>query len=234
MRLTNRWNRLVYRLWAPIYDTVLGAFFRPGRRRAMALLDPKPGERVLLIGVGTGADLPLLPAGVTALGIDLSAAMLARAHARLPLPGREVTLIEGDAQALPPGLGTFDAAVFNLVLSVVPDGAACLRETLRLLRPGGRIVIFDKFAPEGASPSPARRLLNGVTTLLGTDITRRLDDLVDRPDSRLSCRDEERRVDHSSHGERGTLGCVRVMVSTVSRNSGSTRGPWTSTSITGR
>ena len=63
---------------------------------------------------------------------------------------------------------------------MVPDGAACRRETQRLLRSGGRIVIFDKFAPQGASPSLGRRLLNGVTTLLGTNITRRLDDLLDR------------------------------------------------------
>src|SRR5437899_2180096 len=40
-------------------------------------------------------------------------------------------------------------------------------------------------------------------------------------------RDEERRVDHSSHGERGSRGCARVMTSTVSRNSGSTRGSLT-------
>src|SRR5439155_26439266 len=44
-------------------------------------------------------------------------------------------------------------------------------------------------------------------------------------------RDEQRRVDHSSHGERGSRGCVRVMASTVSRNSESTRGPLASASI---
>lgn len=69
MRLTNRWNRFVYRLWSPIYDGLFDRFFAaPGRRRAMQVLALQPGERVLLVGVGTGADLPLLPAGIRAVG----------------------------------------------------------------------------------------------------------------------------------------------------------------------
>jgi hypothetical protein len=45
----------------------------------VATLDAHAGQRVLLPGVGTGADLPLLPAGTCAIGVDLSPAMLARA-----------------------------------------------------------------------------------------------------------------------------------------------------------
>ena len=184
MKLTNRWNRFVYRLWSPIYDGMFDRFFAaPGRRRAMEVLALRPGERVLLVGVGTGADLPLLPVGVRAVGLDLSPDMLARAQAKLPLAGRDVTLIQGDAQALPPDLEGFDAAVLHLVLSVVPDGTACLQETLRALRPGGRAVIFDKFAPDGGKLTVRRRLVNLVTTLAGTDVTRRLGDMA--PASRL-------------------------------------------------
>ena len=183
MRLTNRWNRFVYRLWSPIYDGLFDRFFAaPGRRRAMQLLALRPGERVLLVGVGTGADLPLLPAGVCAVGLDLSPDMLARAQAKLPLVGRDVTLVQGDAQALPPGMEGFDAAVLHLVLSVVPDGTACLQETLRALRPGGRAVIFDKFAPDGGRLTLGRRLVNLVTTLAGTDITRRFGDMAAQSD----------------------------------------------------
>lgn len=177
MQLTNRTNQLVYRLWSPVYDALLSPLFRRGRERALSALALRPGERVLLVGVGTGADLPLLPEGVRALGVDLSAPMLARARARLPLPGREVELVEGDAQALAVESGAFDAAVLNLILSVVPDGRACLREALRALRPGGRAVVFDKFLPDGQAAPLARRAANAVSTLLGTDINRRLGDL---------------------------------------------------------
>ncbi len=178
MKMTNRRNRIIYRLWAPIYDGLLKNAFAPGRKRAMALLDPHPGERLLLVGVGTGADLPLLPEGVAAVGIDLSPDMLARARLRLPLPGRHVTLIQGDAQQLLVDEASFDAAIFNLILSVIPDGAACLRENLRAVRPGGRAVVFDKFLPDGGQLSIGRRLLNLGSTLFGTDITRRFGDLA--------------------------------------------------------
>jgi phosphatidylethanolamine/phosphatidyl-N-methylethanolamine N-methyltransferase len=178
MRLTNARNRLIYSVWSPLYDAVLAGFFQPGRARAMELLAPQPSERVLLVGVGTGADLPLLPPGVRATGIDLTPAMLARARARLPLPGREIELRQGDAQALPFEDGSFDAAVANLILSVVPDPVACLRETLRALRPGGRLVVFDKFLPDGSAPGLRRRLGNAATTLFGTNINRRLGDIL--------------------------------------------------------
>ena len=140
MKLTNRWNLLIYRLWSPIYDGLVDHFFfSKGRQRAIEVLAAQKGERLLLVGVGTGADLPWLPQGITALGVDLSPAMLAKAKQKLPLQGRQVSLVIGDAGCLPTLEAAFDAAVLNLILSVVPDGAACLRETLRNLRPGGRI-----------------------------------------------------------------------------------------------
>jgi phosphatidylethanolamine/phosphatidyl-N-methylethanolamine N-methyltransferase len=174
MRTTNRWNRFIYRLWSPIYDALLGGFFRKGRERSIAVSDLRPGERVLLVGVGTGADLPLLPKGVQAWGIDLSEPMLARARSRLPLPDREIVLTQGDAQALPWETGFFDIAILNLILSVVPDPVACMRETLRVLKPEGRLVIFDKFLPDNAQPSLMRRIGNLFSTTFGTNINRRL------------------------------------------------------------
>ena len=114
----------------------------------MEILNLQPGERVLLVGVGTGEDLPLLPTGISATGIDLSPDMLAKARKKLPLPGRDVTLLQGDAQHLLVDEAGFDAVVFNLVLSVITDGKACFRENLRALKPGGRAVVFDKFLPD--------------------------------------------------------------------------------------
>ncbi len=185
MKMTNHWNRFIYRLWAPIYDATVGHFFLPGRRRAIETLHLQPGERVLLVGVGTGADLPLLPKGVQAVGVDLSADMLSKANQKLPLPSRQVVLIQGDAQQLLVEESTFDVVIFNLILSVIPDGAACLRENLRALKPGGRAIIFDKFLPDGDRLTLTRRLLNLGSTLFGTDITRRFGDLVMGTDIRV-------------------------------------------------
>ncbi len=178
MKMTNRGNRIIYRLWAPVYDATVGRLFLPGRKQALALLDLRPGARLLLVGCGTGADLPLLPEGVEAVGVDLSPEMLARARSRLPLPGRRVTLLQGDAQRLLVQASAFDAVAFHLILSVIPDGSACLRENLRALKPGGRAAVFDKFAPDEGRLSPFRRILNWFSTLLGTDITRRFEQIL--------------------------------------------------------
>ena len=178
MKMTNQWNRTIYRLWAPIYDSTVNRIFMPGRKRAMELLALQPRERVLLVGVGTGADLPLLPAGVDAVGIDLSPEMLVKARKKLPQTRALVSLVQGDAQTDLPGETDFDAVILNLILSVIPDGNACLKSALRALKPGGRVVIFDKFLPEGKKVTPLRRFVNLLSTLFGTDINRRLSDLM--------------------------------------------------------
>lgn len=179
MKMTNLHNLIAYRRWAPVYDATVNHFFTSGRKRALSLLNLRPGENVLIVGVGTGADFPFLPAGVHATGIDLSPEMLAKSRLKLPACSAIVELIQGDAQELLVVENSYDAAILNLVLSVVPDGRACLQSTLRAVKPGGRLVIFDKFQPDDEKVTPGRRLMNVFSTRLGTDITRRFGDMLD-------------------------------------------------------
>lgn len=196
MRRSLRGNRWTYALWAPIYDWLIEwGPFPAGRELAHQRLALRAGERVLLVGVGTGVDLPLLPAGITAVGVDLSPAMLAHAQRRLPLPNRQIELHQADAQRLPFADQSFDAALLSLVLSVVPDGQACLSETMRLLKPGGRAVVFDKFLPPGTEPGWGRRGLNLITNLFGTDINRSFENMISSSQCRV---DSDEPVD--SHG----------------------------------
>ena len=178
MKMTNRWNQFIYRLWAPVYDATVNHLFMPGRKRALEMLALQPGERVLIVGVGTGADLPLLPEGIDAIGIDISPEMLAKACLKLPRCHATVELIQGDAQALLVNVASFDAAILNLILSVVPDGRACLQSTLLALKPGGRAVVFDKFLPDKGDLTFRRRAVNLFSTFFGTDITRRFGDIT--------------------------------------------------------
>ena len=178
MKMTNRWNRIIYRLWAPIYDGTLNRFFLPGRRKALQSLDLQVGERVLIVGVGTGADLPLLPMGVEVIGVDLSQEMLAKARLKLERSPARVQLVQADAQTLLVAPASFDAVILNLILSVIPDGKACLQAAFQAIKPGGRAVIFDKFLPEGKRVPLPRKFINLFSTLLGTDINRRLSDLM--------------------------------------------------------
>jgi len=171
---SNAWNRWRYTLWAPFYDH-LGHWLVAQRRRSLELLDLSAGARVVLVGAGTGQDLPFLPPGVTVVATDLTPAMLWRARPHL----RDRTaLAVMDGQALALADAQFDAAVLHLILSVIPDPARCLAEVARVLRPGGRIAVFDKFVPDGARPALPRRLANLFTKPLFTDITRRLGDML--------------------------------------------------------
>jgi len=169
-------NLRIYRAWAPVYDLVMGPFSARARQQAVKLLDLQPGERLLIPGVGTGMDLPLIPLGVSVVGVDISQEMLAKAHLRVD--SRQVMLLEMDAQVLDFADGYFDAVLLNLILSVVPDGAAAFREAWRALRPGGRAVIFDKFLPENSKLTPVRRLAGRVVSAIGTDPNRRLSDII--------------------------------------------------------
>ena len=172
-------NQTIYKWWAPVYDKVMGPFAGKARQHAIELLKLQPGESVLLSGVGTGLDLPHIQAGVKATGIDLSSAMLRKARDKAN--GQDVKLCEMNAQTLDFPDGSFDAVILNLILSVVPDGAAAFREAWRVLRPGGQAVIFDKFASEDGKLSALRRGLGKIIALFGTDPNRRLSDIIGQP-----------------------------------------------------
>lgn len=60
---TNAWKRIKYTLWAAVYDLLVKPLFGRKRRRSIEPLDLKAGERVLLVGAGTGLDLDFLPRG---------------------------------------------------------------------------------------------------------------------------------------------------------------------------
>jgi phosphatidylethanolamine/phosphatidyl-N-methylethanolamine N-methyltransferase len=170
---SNAWVRFRYTFWAPHYDRVTR--FPRERRRSLALLALRPGERLLIIGCGTGADLPFVPVGVEVLATDLTAAMLrqARVHAR---PGIEFRQLDGMALDLPDG--GFDAAILHMVLEVIPDPARCLAEAARVLRPGGRLAVFDKFLPEGARPGLLRRAGLALLDFVFTSTNRRMGEIL--------------------------------------------------------
>ena len=174
---TNRWNRIRYSLIAPLYDAVVR--FSGPRRRSIALLGLQPGERVLISGCGTGADLPYIPQGVELHAVDITPAMVDRTRRRAAALGREIDARVGDAQALDYPDAFFDAVILHLIVAVAPDGRRVVEEAARVLKPGGRAVVLDKFAPEGRRPSPLRRAANFVTRVVATEITRQLEPLVE-------------------------------------------------------
>ncbi|WP_068618031.1 class I SAM-dependent methyltransferase [Paenibacillus tuaregi] len=171
--MNNRWNKLIYRAGAPFYDVLFNAGpFARARKKVFADLAPEPGQRVLLVGVGTGADLRYFcgkKLEITA--VDLSEAMLAQAKIKVD-ENEHIRFLEMDAQDLRFNDQCFDLVIASLILSVVPDEHKCMSELVRVVKERGRIVIFDKFkGGEGGMPLISR-MLRPLIALLGTDIGR--------------------------------------------------------------
>lgn len=180
----DRLNRWRYSLYAPVYDR-LAAVFTATRRRAIQELSLQPGERVLIVGCGTGLDLEFIPPTVKVTGIDVSPGMLARAQRRAERLGHSADLRVGDARELPWSDAAFDVIVLHFILAVAPDPERIARESARVLRPGGRVSILDKFVPVGRPPSLLRRALNLITHALFSDINRSLEPMLDGAQLRI-------------------------------------------------
>ena len=193
---SNAWLRFRYSLWAPHYDRVTK--LHPQRRRSIELLAPRPGERLLIVGVGTGSDLPHLPDGLDVLATDLTAAMLEQAKARVR-PGLAVDFRVMDGMALELPDDAFDLAILHMVLEVIPDPARCLAEVARVLRPGGRVAVFDKFLAEGKRPGLLRRIFLHLLDFVFTSTNRRMGEILERSAAPLEVARDERSVGSYRH-----------------------------------
>jgi len=114
-----------------------------------------PETRFLELGVGTGRiALPLIRAGYSYTGVDISEAMLSRLRDKAG-NAPNLTIVEGDIGALPFPDGSFDVVLAVHVLHLVPDFRRVLNEARRVLTPNGHFVL----GYDGAvGNSPARRI----------------------------------------------------------------------------
>ncbi|EHJ93702.1 class I SAM-dependent methyltransferase [Vreelandella boliviensis] len=175
---TTEWNRLRYTIYAPFYDAVATRAFRRPRRIALGQVDWEPGMRVLLVGAGTGLDLPFLPHDIELHATDIAPAMVKRTAKRAEALRRDVECVVMDAEALSYPDEHFDAVVMHLIIAVMPDPQQGLAEAYRVLKPGGQLCVMDKFQPDEQPSGPGRRLLNQLTSALATDITRQAQPLL--------------------------------------------------------
>jgi phosphatidylethanolamine/phosphatidyl-N-methylethanolamine N-methyltransferase len=164
-RVQRTWSRL-----APIYDLVYGGMLQPGRRRAVARMVLGPGDRVLEIGVGTGMGLDLYPRWARVTGIDLSRAMLWRARARVAeMSARaHIELRQMDATSMAFEDGSFDVVYAPYMLNVVPNPLAVASEMRRVCRPGGRIILLNRFRSKNPLFATIDDAVSTLSSITGT------------------------------------------------------------------
>lgn len=147
--LDNAGIEKAYARWAPVYDLVFDAVMATGRREGVAAAE-RCGPRILDVGAGTGLEFECFSPRAEVTAVDLSEAMLRRAQARVR--ERSLAAIRGvlvmDATRLAFPDAVFDAVLLPYVLTTVPDPEATLDEAMRVVRPGGEIVLVNHVGAE--------------------------------------------------------------------------------------
>lgn len=179
--------RFSYSLIAPFYDLVISHPLMKARTKSLKSLPADFPGNVLLCGVGTGLDLPLLPSLHHYTALDFNIDMLARAKPRSE--GLQVNWVLGDCMELPFADAQFDHVVLHLIVAVVPHPERCLGEAARVLKTGGTVIIFDKFL-RPKQQAWLRRAINPLSRHLATRLDVVFENVLDKV-SRLSVLSDE-------------------------------------------
>jgi len=204
-----------YGRWAGLYDLVARGFPRVRRvRRAVAdACRLGPGDTVVEMGCGTGANVPVLRERVAPggryVGVDVTGPALARARRSVVDRGDGVTVefVRADATT-PPVAGPVDAVVGTFVSGMFPDPAASVDRWCDLAGDGrGHVVLADAAPSRRRLARPLNALFRAVT-VVSTPPTTRLryeEDLLDRLDRRVT-------VAHDRLRERATATARRTFL----------------------
>ncbi len=147
-----------YDFFSNFYDNSLEKLYSDSRKRAIELLDLMPGQTVIDVACGTGANFKHIKntnISVTLYGTDYSEGMLNKGKITIEKNNwRDIHLFQADARKLSVSSLekkinkdlTFDRVICFLGLSVVPDWEIVMDNILGLLNKNGKIVIVDVFA----------------------------------------------------------------------------------------
>lgn len=152
------------------YDFREASCFRRGPAKAALFADMR--GKVLFVAAGTGTDFAAFPPGRNITAIDISDEMLHRAAQRAGSYPGYLRLLKADALALPFPDASFDTAVTSCTMCSVPDPVRALRELHRVLRPDGRLLMFEHVRSRQRLLGWTLDLMTLWTRLTGTEMNR--------------------------------------------------------------
>lgn len=155
---------------ARFYDLFEGSDLRRGPAKA-ALFREMFG-RVLFLAVGTGVDIKHFPPARQIVAIDISEEMLRRAETRRKGYQGVLSFVQGDAVNLCFSDAAFDTVVTSCTMCSVPDPVRAFRELRRVLRPGGRLFMFEHVRSRNRVLGLVLDLMTVVTRRTGTEMNR--------------------------------------------------------------
>ena len=182
----------VYSFYAWIYDAFFGKIFEHGRYVAFNMMDVKPNETILEVGVGTGLSLPLYPKEAHVTGIDISQEMLDKAEAKKDYYGLfNLDLYNMDASSMTFADNTFDKVIAAHVITVVPDPLKTLNEIKRVCKKDGEIFILNYTGCNNKVISRFEEFISPFRDKMGLGKHFDLDELLRTANLSIAC---ERRV----------------------------------------
>jgi SAM-dependent methyltransferase len=154
-----------------LYDLLEGAGSRRRAQAQKALYQEMTG-RVLFAAAGTGLNFPNFPPGKDIVAIDVSSQMLERARARARKYAGKIALREADVQRLPFADESFDTVATASTFCSVPDPIQGFRELHRVLRPGGKLLMFEHVRSRNRLLAGELDALNLILHRIGPEVNR--------------------------------------------------------------
>lgn len=170
-------NKIRYTVYTPIYDQ-LTKTLEDSRKSSIESLNIQSGANVLIVGAGTGLDFNYLNENTHVTATDLTPSMVNQIKKRCRQTHPDAHILVMDGHHLDFEDERFDVVILHLILAVIPDPYKAIKEVERVLKPNGKIAIFDKFIPHQQKISLRRKMVNQITKLLFSDINRNLEKIV--------------------------------------------------------
>jgi ubiquinone/menaquinone biosynthesis C-methylase UbiE len=150
------WNRRAAHFDEDFGHSICTPAERAAWDRILDLILPAArGLEALDIGCGTGfLSLELASRGHRVTGVDFAPSMITQAHKKAAERHATIRFEEADAEQLPFAAASFDIAVSRHLLWTLPNPERAMDDWIRVLRPGGRLIIVDSQADVTALPEP--------------------------------------------------------------------------------